>query len=208
MRKKKLILLFLILWPVVVWFLLPKVQDILIRELPLTLVDVNIPKEEQYENQIWGGIPNIRDGLLTTYTESDIVGEFTYTHISKGFGILASEIPISDNLYVEKQSRRRKLLSNLSYDMWGIEYDSLHYGNLNIKGYIDKRKNLYFLTESGNLYVIKDGSIIGKITNILKPGEKLAMFSDENNTYAIVARSVSLRLGPFNIKSKFKIDIP
>lgn len=228
MKIRKELVFFIVVITLVIGFLFYKIYNreiVIVKNINLT--SSNIDFATLYENiksyskpfSDSGATREYKDGS-TEATYSIIINGIKYTFISKtSGGFMDSEIKNFSDLYVEKENRRVKLLSNI----WGTIY-SLNFYDMKpgfSKGYVDMRGNLYVLQQEGVIYIIREGNVIGKINNI---GEnnytwRTNMVSDKESTYIInitekIGGSVGSREIFYshpnsvkNIKNQFKIDI-
>jgi len=177
-------------------------KPLVVKEITLTPVTVTVP----YDFDKYHSNPS------KSLSFSETINGFSYERIDKpGFTFFDGPTIRASDLYVYKQDQKIKLISiftrNCSIN--SNDYGIANFGSIMVRGYVDRRNNIYFSNDDG-IYVIRDGDIIGRINNKW-PGRQLAMFSDEENTYLIIEKSdycvygsVSDNMAMF----KFKIDLP
>jgi hypothetical protein len=142
-------------------------------------------------------------------------GITTYAYYEKyKTAALGSATLMASELYALKGNRVHKILSDI--EPGGI--NSIDNHMIFLGAYLDRRDNLYVLTQNATLCVIRDGQVVGR-ADVGKVGAKRpalpSMFSDAENTYLLVPKLFNSEnsmtgFGPVSEKSieaKYKVNV-
>ena len=132
--------------------------------------------------------PNEFGGFIDVPSSSGVITYTSYAFYnrSNGFaGTTGNESLADSGLYVIQGNRIQRILSDMNlHGIWSLD------AYPQSGEYLDKRGNLYVMTLSRVLCVIRDGKIVGKadISRLIGPYAEAGMFSDNENTYFLVPK--------------------
>ena len=154
--------------------------------------------------------PSNFGGFLDVPSSSGIITYTSYAFYDsvKGIGGMGSEVLVDSGLFALQGNRIRRLLRDI--DPHGLFALDAHQ---NSSEYLDKRGNLFVMTTSRVLCVIRDGHVVAKadVSQLTGAYSKPGMFSDNENTYFLVPKMFEVRTSLHNFnedttQAKYRIE--